>query len=139
MHYIFWDLLNNLNLTLILKRGEYGELLIMTANGRWDLIQHLKFKHITQCLSHGLKHMKLPFCDVFQCCLQSSSVFVISLNLHPFNHISIFENQNRPWRLGWRSTEARYHHHLILIRHRKKPWIHVAWCVVMIQQPASPV
>ena len=40
----FWDLLNNLNLTLILKTGEYGDLLIMPANGRWDLIRRLKVK-----------------------------------------------------------------------------------------------
>ena len=40
----FWDLLNNLNLTISWKRGEYGEILIMPANGRWDLIRRLKVK-----------------------------------------------------------------------------------------------
>jgi len=29
-------------LTLTLKRGEYGELIIMPANGRWDLTGSLK-------------------------------------------------------------------------------------------------
>jgi hypothetical protein len=32
----------NLKLTLILLRGEYGELLIMPAHGIWDLTQCLK-------------------------------------------------------------------------------------------------
>ena len=64
-------------------------------------------------------------------------MLTISLNLHPFNHISIFENQNKPWRLGWRSTEARYQQHLFffLIRHWKKPWICEACHVVMKQKP----
>ena len=53
--------------------------------------------------------LKLLFCDVFQCCLHFSYVFTKSLNLHPFNHVSIFENQNKPWRIGWRSTKARHH------------------------------
>ena len=35
-------MLSNLNLALSWKRGEYGELLIMPANGRWDLIRPLK-------------------------------------------------------------------------------------------------
>ena len=42
---------------------EYGNLLIMPANGRWDLIRHLKFKHrlegvrktgVAKCLLHPL-------------------------------------------------------------------------------------
>ena len=78
--------------------------------------------------------LQLLFSDVLQCCLQFSFVFMISLNLYPFNHVSIFENQNKQWRLGWRSTEARYNHHLFFVRHQKKPWIHVAWRVVMMQQ-----
>jgi len=41
-------LLNSLNLTLILKHGEYGEFLIMPAYGRWDLIQRLKVKISTE-------------------------------------------------------------------------------------------
>jgi hypothetical protein len=32
----------NFNLTLSCQRGEYSELLIMPANGKWDLIQRLK-------------------------------------------------------------------------------------------------
>jgi len=43
-------LLNNLNLTLILKTGEYGELLIMPENGRWDLIRRLKVNYVMQNL-----------------------------------------------------------------------------------------
>ena len=39
--YIFLDFLNNLNLTLILKSVEYGNILVMPANGRRDLIQRL--------------------------------------------------------------------------------------------------
>jgi len=35
-------LLNNLNLTIILKTWRICELLIMPANGRWDLIRRLK-------------------------------------------------------------------------------------------------
>ena len=41
----FWDLLNNHNLPLSWKYGEYGELPILPANGRCDLIRPLKFKH----------------------------------------------------------------------------------------------
>ena len=62
-------------------------------------------------------------------------MFMISLNLHPFNHVSIFENQNKPWRLGWRSTEARYKHHFFFVRHWKKPWIREACHVAMKQKP----
>jgi len=44
-------LLNNLNLPLILKTWrEYGEPLIMPANGRWDLIRRLKVKYISEKL-----------------------------------------------------------------------------------------
>jgi hypothetical protein len=61
---------------------------------------------------------------------------MISLNLHPFNNVSsVFENQNKPRRLGWRSTEDKYNHHLFLVRHRKKPWIRVAWRFVKMQKP----
>ena len=35
----------------------------------------------------------------------------------------------------WRSKEARYHHHLLLVRHRKKPCICVTQHVFMMQQP----
>jgi len=83
-------------------------------------------------LETSLKHL---FCNVLQCCLRFSFVFMISLNLHPFNHVSISEYQNTPWRLGWKSREARYHHHLSLVRHQKKPWIRVPWHVVMMQKP----
>ena len=34
-----------------------------------------------------------------------------------------------------KSTEARYHYHLFLVRQWKKPWIHVARCAVMMQKP----
>ena len=40
----FWDLLNILYLPLSWKRGEYGKLLILPANGRWDLIRRLEVK-----------------------------------------------------------------------------------------------
>ena len=79
--------------------------------------------------------LKLLLCNALQCCLRFSFLFIISLNLHLFNHVSIYENQNKPWRPGWRSTEARYHHHLFLVRHRKKSWIRMAWRVVMTQKP----
>jgi len=53
----------------------------------------------------------------------------------PLTDSSIFENQNKPWRLGWRCTEVRYYHHHFLVRHQKKLWIRVACCVVMMQKP----
>ena len=58
---------------------------------------------------------------------------MISLNLYPFNHAYVFENWNKPWRLGWRNTEARYHNFFGV--HWKKPWISVPLCVVMMQKP----
>ena len=79
--------------------------------------------------------LKILFCDVLPCYLRFSFVFMIVMNLHPFNHVSIFENQNKTWRLGWKSTESTYHHHLFLVRQWKKPWICVAWHVVMMQKP----
>ena len=40
-----WDLIQRL--TLILLRGQYGELLPMLANGEWDLIQRLTLALLT--------------------------------------------------------------------------------------------
>ena len=78
--------------------------------------------------------LKLLFCNVLHCFLWFSFVFMISSNLHPFNHVAIFENQNKPWRLGWRSKEASYHHFFFFM-HQKKSWTYVAWHVVIMQQP----
>jgi len=93
------------------------------------------FKHITQCLSHSGKHLCNSCLAMHSSAACNSAVFMIPLKLQPFNHVSIFENQNKQWRLSWRSKEARHHHHLFSVRHQKKPWIRVAWHVVMMQQP----
>ena len=53
----------------------------------------------------------------------------------PLTVSSIFENQNKPWRLGWRCIQAWYHHHHFLVRHWKKLWICVACHIVMMPKP----
>jgi len=40
------------NLTLILLSGENGELLIMPANSRWDLIRRLRVKKAIELSNH---------------------------------------------------------------------------------------
>ena len=95
------------------------------------------FRHNTQpsSLPQLAKPLKILFRDALQCYLRFSFVF-ISLNLHSLNQVSsIFEKHNKPWRLGWRRTQATYHHNPFLVRHWKKPWTHVARCIVIMQQP----
>jgi len=104
------------------------------------VLSHLKgspswFKYITQCLSHSWK--KYLWNSYFA--MHSSAACESALSLWcPWIFILVtmfLLSQNKLWRLGWRNAEARYHHHLFLVRHLKKLWICVAWRVVMTQKP----